>query len=241
MAEPLLLLPGMMCDARLFAHQIATLGRQRAIHVAPLTAGETVEEIAEDILFHAPPRFALAGLSMGGIVAMEIIRRAPRRVSRLALLDTNPLAETPQVAAAREPQIVKVRAGRLEEVMRDEMKPNYLAPGTGRADVLNTVVDMARGLGPDVFVRQSRALQRRPDQQKTLRGVEVPTLVLCGRHDALCPLRRHELMAELIRGARLEIIEDAGHLPTMERPEQTTAALARWLNDTLLLDEGLRA
>lgn len=241
MADPLVLLPGMMCDARLFAHQIAELGKDRAVHVAPLTGGETIEQIADEIIFHAPPRFALAGLSMGGIVAMEIMRRIPRRVTRLALIDTNPLPETPQAAANREPQIVKVRAGKLEDVMRDEMKPNYLAPGAQRADVLKIVLDMARGLGPDVFVRQSRALQRRPDQQKTLRAVDVPTLILCGRHDALCPVRRHELMADLIRGATLEIIEEAGHLPTMERPEETTAAMDRWLRDTLLLNESLRA
>jgi len=220
---------------------MATLGRHRAVHVASLAGGDTIAEIADRIIFHAPPRFALAGLSMGGIVAMEIVRRVPRRVTRLALLDTNPLAETPQVAAAREPQIVKVRAGQLVEVMRDEMKPNYLAPGAGRADVLGIVLDMARDLGPEVFIRQSRALQRRPDQQATLRAVDVPTLVLCGRHDALCPVSRHELMAGLVPGATLRIIEEAGHLPTLERPEETTRALQRWLGDALVLDESLRA
>ncbi len=235
MAEPLVLLPGMMCDARLFAPQIAALGGDRAIHVAPISGAETVEDIADQIVFHSPPRFALAGLSMGGIIAMEIMRRIPRRITRLALIDTNPLPETPQIAAAREPQIVKVKAGKLEEVMRDEMKPNYLAPGPGRAEILNIVLEMAVSLGPDVFVRQSRALQRRPDQQKTLRDVTVPTLILCGRHDALCPVRRHELMAELVPGATLEIIEEAGHLPTLETPDAATAALQRWLTDTLLL------
>lgn len=235
MAEPLVLLPGMMCDARLFSHQTAALGRDRAVHVAPINGAATIEEIADEVIFHAPPRFALAGLSMGGIVAMEIMRRIPRRVTRLALMDTNPLAESPAIAAAREPQMVKVRAGRLDEVMRDEMKPNYLAPGPGRADVLRIVMEMARDQGGEVFLRQSRALQRRPDQQKTLRAVAVPTLVLCGRHDALCPLRRHELMADLVPGATLEVIEEAGHLPTLERPEETTAALRRWLTDTLLL------
>jgi pimeloyl-ACP methyl ester carboxylesterase len=235
MSEPLVLLPGMMCDARIFGPQIAALGADRAIHVASIAGSETIEQIADEIIFHAPPRFSLAGLSMGGIVAMEIMRRVPLRVTRLALIDTNPLSETPAIAALREPQIVKVKAGKLAEVMRDEMKPNYLAPGPGRADVLNTVLEMAVDLGPEVFVRQSKALQRRADQQKTLRGVRVPTLILCGRHDALCPVRRHELMAELVPGATLEIIEDAGHLPTLETPDEATAALRRWLTDTLLL------
>src|SRR5210317_2061157 len=132
MPEPLVLLPGMMCDARLFGPQIADMSGDTAVMVAPVTQGERVEEIASSLLDQLPHRFALAGLSMGGIVAMEILRRAPDRVSRLALLDTNPLAETPQVAAAREPQIVAAKAGRMLDVIRDEMKPNYLAPGSAR-------------------------------------------------------------------------------------------------------------
>ena len=159
-----------------------------------------------------------------------MIRRAPDRVTRLALLDTNALPETPAIAAAREPQIARVRAGMLVEVMRDEMKPNYLAPGPGRGEILDLVLEMAESLGPDVFVSQSRALQRRPDQQGTLRRVSVPALVLCGEHDALCPLQRHELMAGLLQNAKLHVIEGAGHLPTLEQAEATNAALREWLS-----------
>jgi pimeloyl-ACP methyl ester carboxylesterase len=172
---------------------------------------------------------------MGGIVAMEILRRAPDRISRLALMDTNPLAETPQVASGRDPQIVRARAGRLDEVMRDELKPNYLAPGPHRAEVLALVMDMARGLGVEVFVRQSRALQRRRDQQSVLRKIKVPTLVLCGEHDALCPVKRHSFMAELIPGAQLQVIESAGHLPTLEAPDAVCDALRHWLVQPFVL------
>lgn len=235
MIEPLVLLPGMMCDARLFGPQIAELSSEMPVMVAPVSHGERIEEIASNLLGALPARFALAGLSMGGIVAMEILRRAPDRVSRLALMDTNPLAETPVVAANREPQIVKVRSGRLIEVMRDEMKPNYLAPGPQRADVMALVMDMAEVLGPEVFIRQSRALQRRRDQQVTLRKCRAPTLVLCGAHDTLCPIKRHSFMAELIPGAELRVIENAGHLPTLETPEETTAALRDWMRQPLVL------
>jgi pimeloyl-ACP methyl ester carboxylesterase len=235
MKEPQVLLPGMMCDARLFGPQIAELSAEYSIMVSPITRGERIEEIASGLLDELPARFALAGLSMGGIVAMEILRRAPDRVTRLCLMDTNPLAETPPVAAAREPQIVKVRAGRLREIMRDEMKPNYLAPGPYRTEILELVMDMADALGPDVFVRQSRALQRRRDQQGTLRKCRVPTLVLCGEHDALCPVKRHTFMAELIHGAQLRVIADAGHLPTLETPAETTQALRDWLRQPLIL------
>ena len=125
MTEPLIYLPGMMCDARLFAPQIAELGGT----VLPITFADNVADLARSVLAEAPDRFALAGLSMGGIVAMEVLRQAPGRVTRLALLDTNPLAETDAVKACRAPQIVKARAGQLDNVMRDEMKPNYLTNG----------------------------------------------------------------------------------------------------------------
>lgn len=235
MKEPIVFLPGLMCDARLFGPQIAELSSDRAVMCAPISQGERIEEIASGLLEVLPAKFALAGLSMGGIVAMEILRRAPDRITRIALMDTNPLPETPQVAAAREPQIIGARSGRLLEVMRDEMKPNYLAPGPQRVDVLNLVMDMAAAMGPEVFVRQSRALQRRRDQQSTLRKCKVPALVLCGEHDALCPVKRHTFMAELIPYAQLKIISNAGHLPTLENPGATTEAILEWLAQPYVL------
>jgi pimeloyl-ACP methyl ester carboxylesterase len=235
MAEPIVFLPGMMCDARLFGPQLAELSADRAVMCAPVHQGERIEEIASELLAQLPLKFALAGLSMGGIVAMEILRRAPERVTRIALMDTNPLPETPQVAASREAQIIGARSGRMMDVMRNEMKPNYLAPGPQRVEVLNLVMDMADFLGPEAFVRQSRALQRRRDQQSTLRKCRVPALVLCGEYDALCPVKRHTFMAELIPYAELKVISGAGHLPTLEQPDATTAALRDWLAQPFVL------
>lgn len=229
MNEPLLLLPGMMCDARLYSAQIAAFSYQRPIMVAPQTGRDTVAALASDILSFAPPRFALAGLSMGGIVAMEVFRQAPERITRLALLDTNPKAETDAIAALREPQIAKVQAGQLRAVMRNEMKPNYLTDGPNMGHILDQCMAMAETLGPDVFIDQSRALQTRPDQQDTLKSVRVPTLVLCGEDDTLCPLHRHELMHDLIPHSELTVIKRAGHLPTLEQPHATNEALAKWL------------
>ena len=229
MNDPLVLLPGMMCDARLFAPQLTAFSHARAVMVAPQSDHETVEALAADILAHAPPKFALAGLSMGGIVAMEVMRQAPDRVTRLALLDTNPKAESDAVAQGREPQIAKVRDGQLRSVMRDEMKPNYLTDGPNMGQILDTCMAMAETLGPDVFIRQSRALQTRPDQQDTLRGVRVPTLILCGEDDTLCPLHRHELMHDLVPHSTLTVIKNAGHLPTLEQPAATNEALSKWL------------
>jgi pimeloyl-ACP methyl ester carboxylesterase len=229
MTAPLVLLPGMMCDGRLFAPQISALSATHEVIVGDLTGASDVDALAGHILKTAPQRFALAGLSMGGIVAMAIMAAAPDRIERLALLDTNPRAEMPEVKARRGPQIAAVRAGGLERVMREELKPNYLAEGQGRGAILDLCMDMARDLGPEVFERQSIALRDRPDRQDVLRAVRVPALVLCGAEDALCPPERHELMHALIPGSRLVVVEGAGHLPTLERPDETTAALAEWL------------
>lgn len=233
MTEPLLLLPGMMCDARVFLPQIVALSRGRAVQVGNTTDGDAVEDIAAQVLDTAPPRFALAGHGMGGIVAMEILRVAPERVTRLALIDTNAQSETPLVAAAREAQIVKARAGRLEDAIRDGVKAGDLAPGPRNAGVLKLLMDMALQIGPEVYIRQCRLMQRRADQQKTLRMARLPVLVLCGRHDQITPVRRHEFIATLMSHARLEVIEDAGHFPSLESPEATTAHLRDWLDQPL--------
>ena len=228
---PLVLLPGMMCDERLFAPQISELSKQREVHFAQLSGHETITELATEVLNNAPPVFALAGLSMGGIVAMEVLSQAADRVERLALLDTNPLAELSDVAKRRGPQIDAVKNGQLKEIIRDEMKPNYLFDGVKKTETLKLCMDMALDIGPDAFIRQSIALRDRVDQKNTLRKYKRPALVLCGRHDVLCPLERHELMHTLLENSKLEIIEDAGHLPTLEQPKITTTALASWLED----------
>ena len=232
MTLPLVLLPGLMCDARLFAPQVAALSAEMPVTVADIGGHDTMAALAAAVLADAPPVFALGGLSMGGIVAMEVLRQAPERVAKLALMDTNALVEAPEMQARRGPQMDKARAGQLEQVMREEMKPNYLTEGPQRVAILDLCMDMVMDLGADVFVRQSMALRERPDQCDTLRGVRVPTLVLCGRDDRLCPVARHELMHALVSDSVLEIIEGAGHLPTLEKPEQTTVALRRWMEDT---------
>lgn len=228
---PLLLLPGMMCDERLFGPQIEAFSGERAVSVPQLSGQATMEGLAAQILADAPDMFALAGLSMGGIVAMEIARQAPDRVAGLALLDTNPLAELPEVQARRAPQMESARAGRLDSVMRDEMKPNYLGNTENRGEILDLCMDMALSLGPEVFCDQSVALRDRPDQTETLRGFDRPSLALCGREDTLCPISRHELMHDLLPRSELKIIDGAGHLPTLEKPVETTQALGRWLKE----------
>ncbi|CUJ89943.1 Pimelyl-[acyl-carrier protein] methyl ester esterase [Ruegeria denitrificans] len=230
MIEPLVLLPEMMCDARLFGPQINSLSRQRVVTVAPISLGERIEEIASTLLDQLPRRFALGGSGMGGVVALELIRRAPDRVTRLCLMATDAQADTPQMAAAREELLIGAMMGRLEEVMHRIIGSDTLAPGPRRIPILNEVVSMALDQGPEVFERQIRALQRRPDQQGELRHITVPTLVLCGAHDTLTPQRKHEFMSEMIPGAELKVLDEAGHLPSLEAPQTVIDALAEWLN-----------
>jgi pimeloyl-ACP methyl ester carboxylesterase len=225
----------MMCDARVFAPQINDLSRDMAVQVACVARGETIRDMAQMVLDQAPARFALAGHSMGGIVAMEVLRRAPERVSRIALISTTPLAETPEQAAWREPHIVKAQAGRLDEAMAGSLPAENFAPTPARNAILQMVIDMAYVFGAECFIRQSRALQRRPDAQKVLRQTKVPTLILCGAHDKMTPVKRHEFMAELIPVARLEVLEAAGHMPSLEAPDQVTAALRGWMKEPLTL------
>lgn len=226
---PIVFLPGMMCDARLFAPQINAFSAKHPVMCHPLVGHDTIEALAAQILATSPDQFALVGLSMGGIVAMEVLRQAPERVERLALLDTNPLAEKDEVKAKRIPQVEAAQNGELRRVMRDEMKPNYLADGPNLGAILDLCMAMAMDLGPDVFVAQSHALQTRPDQSEVLSHYNGPALVLCGREDGLCPVERHELMHALLPNSELVIVENAGHLPTLEQPAQTNAALTRWL------------
>lgn len=224
---PLVLIPGMMCDARMWGGIDQGLGVP-VIHHIP-TKADNMAALATLFLADAPPSFALAGLSMGGILAMEILRQAPGRVTRLALLDTNPRAEAPEAQSRRAPQIARALAGDLEGVMRQDMKPNYLVPGPNTAAILDLCMDMALTLGPQVFARQSRALRDRPDQQATLGAFKGPALVLMGAEDRLCPLDRHQLMHDLMPHSRLEIIPGAAHLPPLEQPDATLRALRDWL------------
>ncbi|MFN4009027.1 MAG: alpha/beta fold hydrolase [Pannonibacter sp.] len=227
---PLLLVPGMMCDARMWGTVPQALQRRDIRHVAPVGA-DSMAALAAEALRQAPPRFALAGLSMGGILAMEMLAQAPERVERLALLDTNPRAEVPEVQARRGPQMARARAGDLEGVLREDMVPNYFASGQDTAPLVALCLDMGLSLGPEVFIRQSLALRNRADRQEALAGFQGPALVLMGAEDRLCPRDMHDLMHALLPQSRLVIIDGAGHLPPLERPQDTIAALRRWLEE----------
>jgi pimeloyl-ACP methyl ester carboxylesterase len=230
MPHPLLLLPDFMCDLRLFGPLMPALGRNRALVCVPVGQCERIESFASDLLDVAPPRFVLLGQGLGGAVALEVLRRAGERVSALAMIGTAFQSEAPAEASAREAGIVAAASGRFEETMRAHIHKSGLGPGPARTRVTSDLVAMALTLGPDAYRRQSRALQRRPDQQATLRQIKCPTLVLGGAHDAISPPRRQSFLAEMIRGAELCMLDEAGRYPTLECPEDAFAALDGWLS-----------
>jgi len=227
--EPLVLLPGFMADARLWGAQIEVFSQTHAVHLAHIGQESAIEDMAEIALSGAPASFALAGHGLGAMVAVEMLRRAPDRVKRLALMSTNCLSETPPAAAERDLRIARVKAGRLADAMAAEVPDACFAPGKFHELVVDFMGKMAMEQGADAYLRQAAALQRRPDQQRTLRQLRVPLLVLCGVHDSLYLPRRHEFMAGLVPRAELVVLPRAGHAPMVERPRATNEALRRWL------------
>lgn len=226
---PLILLPGLLCDAGLWAHQTRHLSDIAAPWVADLSQDESVEAMAARVLAEAPPSFALGALSMGGYVAFAILRAAPHRVSRLALLDSSAWPDTHEQATRRKILMQLAQRGQFKGVT-PRLLPLLVHPDRiAEQPLADEVMAMAERVGLDAFLRQQRAIMTRPDSRPELGRISVPTMVICGRQDALTPLERSQEIAAGIKGARLAVIEECGHLSTMERPQAVTALLRLWL------------
>lgn len=223
----LMLLPGLASDAALFAAQIRDLGGVADIMVGDTLQDDSLPGMARRVLAVAPERFALAGLSMGGYLALEIMRQAPERVERLALLDTSARADTPEAIKTREDAIATVGKVPYEKLAWASL-PRLVAPDASD-DVKQAVVDMGVRVGPETYIRQQKAIMARPDSRSLLATIRVPMLVVVGEKDVLTPPELAREMADAVPGARLVEIPGSGHLSTMERPEAVTAALREWL------------
>jgi pimeloyl-ACP methyl ester carboxylesterase len=234
---PILLIPGNMCDARLWhpvAARLAAAGHR--VRHAPRLDQSSIAAMAEALLSALDRPVIAIGFSMGAIVAAEMARRAPASIAALGLIAFNASADLPERAAARPRQQDEVRSGRLREIVGDELKPVYLADANrGDADLLDTVMRMALALGPDAFVAQSEALRLREDLRPALPALAVPVMLACGSEDRLCPPEWHRRWAEMIGpNARSAEIAGAGHLVPLEQPNALADALLGWLAEEAL-------
>ena len=231
MKKPLVLLPGLLCDAALWEPQLSGLADIADFFVADLTEYESMKELGESVLRDAPwKEFALAGLSMGGYVALELMCQAPQRVTRLALLDSRARPETPDETGRRQQLMKLAQSERGFTPVTSRMLPLMLHPSRVKDVQFTRIIrDMAERTGVEAYLRQQRAIISRPDYRPGLPNIKCPALVLCGRQDQLTPLECSEEMAAAIPAAKLAVVEECGHLATLERPDAVNAAMRAWL------------
>jgi pimeloyl-ACP methyl ester carboxylesterase len=227
----LVLVPGLLCDAALWKPQVEALSAHVDCWIPESLSENTIAAMASSVLRDVPfDRFALAGLSMGGYVCMQIMRAAPQRVQALALLDTRAVADSPEETRRRHELVRLAQTARGFQPVTRRMLPLLIHPSRlNDVALVDAVRGMAERTGVDAFVRQQQAIIGRVDSRADLVRVHVPSLILCGRDDELTPLVHHEEMARLIPGAELVVIDDCGHLSSLERPDEVSAALLRWL------------
>lgn len=229
MSTHLLLLPGLLCDDALWSDQIKALSDRYTCIVADMSKDDSMAAMAARAIKGMPQKFAVAGLSMGGYAALEVMRQVPDRVERLALLDTSARADTAERIDSRKALIARVKKGEFIDVIEAHFQ-NFVHPSRlSDTELMGKVRASALHIGPDAYIRQQTAIFGRPDSLPTLGQIKCPTLVLCGADDALTTPALHDEMAAAIPGAELVKIPECGHLTTMERPEAVNAALLGWL------------
>ena len=236
--HPLVLIPGLLCDATVWLHQRAALADVADVRVSDHGTRDTLAAMARAILDSAPPRFAIAGHSMGGRVALEVYRAAPKRVSGLALLDTGYSALAPGMAGEREVEgrlalVEKARRDGMRSMAREWVKGMVHTRRLSDAALVDPILDMFESKTSEIYAAQTHALINRQDAKRVLTSIRVPTLVLCGREDSWAPVQRHLEMSADIAGSTFVEVPDCGHMCTMERPEAVTSAMKKWFASVL--------
>ncbi|MGF1704028.1 alpha/beta hydrolase [Photobacterium makurazakiensis] len=228
---PLLWLPGLLCDHHLFTSVNQRLADNVDPQCAVLTADESMQVLAAKVLEDAPERFILGGLSMGGILAFEVYRQAPERVAGLILIGTNAADEKMEITLKRNSLVEKAVQGAFSMITPEILMPLLIHPSRlNDPSLTSTVTLMAEHVGLNCFMAHANALATRPDARPLLASIAVPTLIICGRDDLLCPVSNHLLMAEQIPDVSLHILNNCGHLTTMEQPERVAHHINAWLS-----------
>ena len=226
--EPIVLIPGMMCDADLWRDQIPVLADAPCL--VPDLDAASIEATVDDILGEAPERFALAGLSMGGYVALALVRRAPERVTRLLIAHSSARSDTAEQGAGREAAIAAVEAGKFDRVVERLVSASVHPSRHADTPMLQRIEAMLRRMGPERFVRQQRATASRADSRAGLAAIAVPTWIVAGDADRIVPPDNAAELAAAIPGARLTVVAECGHLSPIERPGRFNRALLGWIH-----------
>ena len=226
--QNLVLVPGLVCDKAVWRHSVDYLAGLADITVVPVPGPDTMQEMAAEALLAAPGEFALAGFSMGGYVALEMLRQAPEKITRLALLDTSAKPDTPEKTAGRETTIARCATGDFEDVIQD-MFQVLLHPDYQNGPLRPFVTEMTSRVGSESFVARHKAMMTRQDGRNLLAKTNIPVRAICGRQDAMSPVEDHEEIAEISPNGRCSIIEECGHMTILERPQAATALLRDWL------------
>ena len=229
--EQVVLLPGLMCDERLFGPIIKPLKKNYRVHTLVMDRYKSMDEMASFVLNSISGSFHTVGLSMGGIIAMTLAIKDPSRVKSMILMDTSPHSDSARKQATRDTQIEDISETKdLKRLVAEELKPNYVYNQLINQHVLHLCMQMALDLGVEVFVNQCLALRNRQSLMNSLSQINCKTLVLCGEHDTLCPVSVHEEMVNYISNSTLSVIPNCGHLPILEEPEICTKAITSFLN-----------
>jgi len=229
MSTPIVLVPGLNCTAECYAGQIPALWQFGSVQVADHKRGSTMAEIAAAILGDAPPRFALAGFSMGGYIVFEMLRQEPERITRLALIDTMARLDTPERLQKRHDAIRLAQAGKHRQIVAANYAESVHPQNARDAAIRETSIRMAVENGPEVYIRQQQAIITRPDSLPLLPTIRVPTTIIVGVADTITPVADSRIMADTIPNAELVMIAGAGHMSPTEQPAAAAAALVGWM------------
>ena len=229
MTQKVVFLPGMMCDDRLFGPQIGDLSDQYDCDVITFSTEPSISDMSKTVIAKQSAPFHVVGLSMGGIVALDLALHHADKITSLTVINSTARADHPNNSALRKRQIKAVQSGLLSTVMKTELKPNYVYNSGINDETLSLCLNMAMSLGPNAFVAQSLALMHRADYVERIKDVTCPTLIISGENDTLCPLDRHLEIAERLPHAKLTVIPNCGHLSSLEHPDVVTAALLDFL------------
>lgn len=225
----LYLIPGLLCDRSIWAQQVETLTPIAEISVPDLRGIDRIPTMAQRVLDRAPAKFSLAGHSLGGRIALEIVRQAPERIERLALLDTGVIPVQPGEPERRQALVNLAERAGMQALAQEWLPPMLHPDRWSDQDLIDPLLAMIERSTPASFKTQVEALLQRPNARRVLDSIQCPTLILCGRQDSWSPLSQHEEIATAIAGAQLVVVEDCGHLSTVERPEAVSRALRAWL------------